>query len=108
MSNFRYDCPSVKPESLDKMFNDFKSKKVRFLLFFSADKSKSDPMVHNGMKLMEQKFNICTQHVTQKIMKKALGQLGGGQQMVLDNILQKVFLFQNMNKQFFNFKSSGK
>jgi hypothetical protein len=70
------------------MFKFFQKKNVRFILFFSRDKN--DTLAHNGMKLLEVDYKICTQHITAPVMEKALSQRGA--QMVLDNILMKVHI----------------
>ena len=58
-------------------------------MFFTRDNR--DPDSHSKFKLMEQRTGVVTQHITGRIIDKAISNQGA--QMVLDNLLMKVCLY---------------
>lgn len=79
------ECYDLQWETLYQMFKYFKDRGVHFLMFFTRDNR--DPDSHSKFKLMEQRTGVVTQHITGRIIDKAISNQGS--QMVLDNLLMK-------------------
>uniref|UniRef100_A0A183C8T7 Piwi domain-containing protein n=1 Tax=Globodera pallida TaxID=36090 RepID=A0A183C8T7_GLOPA len=85
------DLENTSLESIREQFSFYSKHRCQFILFFAHGKDSGHAGdVHHMFKLQEVEHGVLTQHVSPKIMDKAIGRQGAI--MVLDNIMLKMNL----------------